>query len=135
MRRGESEPRTHAIGVSSKRISRGLNTRASQGEDDILSSGYSSPRDNKRHTPDGVCLLLVTHRGIRTTFCARRQQKVLLHLAQNKQILRICGVPFASKSLTNKKPAMKADFLFVGDPSGNRTPDTLIKSQVLYRLS
>ena len=24
---------------------------------------------------------------------------------------------------------------FIGDPSGIRTPDTLIKSQVLYRLS
>jgi len=61
-----------------KRISRGLDTRASQGEDDILSAGFSSPGDNKRHTPDGACLLLVTHRGIRTAFCAQREQKSVL---------------------------------------------------------
>ncbi len=36
--------------------------------------------------------------------------------------------------IENKKPTNRSVSYF-GDPSGIRTPDTLIKSQVLYRLS
>ena len=35
----------------------------------------------------------------------------------------------------NSKPEIGSDLESSGDPSGIRTPDTLIKSQVLYRLS
>ena len=58
---------------------------------------------------------MVTRTGIRTAFCAHRTTEALVHLAQNKQILWICGARSASKSQANKKPAMKAGFLFADD--------------------
>ncbi len=42
--------------------------------------------------------------------------------------VRACGRPETKKEDRFEKQSS-------GAPSGNRTPDTLIKSQVLYRLS
>ena len=45
------------------------------------------------------------------------------------------GVAKEFEAQKNKPEQECSDLLKIGDPSGNRTPDTLIKSQVLYRLS
>ena len=37
--------------------------------------------------------------------------------------------------ITGKERLSLPDYQIFGEPSGIRTPDTLIKSQVLYRLS
>ena len=43
-------------------------------------------------------------------------------------------IPFRFKLREKQKPETER-FGFFGDPSETRTPDTLIKSQVLYHLS
>ncbi len=45
------------------------------------------------------------------------------------------GISKAFEKQKNKPEQECSDLLKIGDPPGNRTPDTLIKSQVLYRLS
>ncbi len=44
-------------------------------------------------------------------------------------------VPLSKLSIKQIKKALAKQGLFVGTPSGARTLDTLIKSQVLYQLS
>ena len=57
---------------------------------------------------------------------ANRNEKIHTRPKGISQIPK--GYISLKKGLHNRKP-------FFGDPPGTRTPDTLIKSQVLYRLS
>ena len=58
------------------------------------------------------------------SWCGRRD---LNSYALRHQILSLARLPFRHARLTQPQKG--------GDPSGTRTPDTLIKSQVLYHLS
>ena len=140
----ESNPELASLrSPSSQRISRGLNTRASQSEDDILSYGCSSIRIAKKTTPEQVRMssFLVTRTGRRlwrlSNHLAASRQMGKMHMRYQNFIYSEHLAGFVSEQWISKNERaslMRRSFVF-GDPSGNRTPDTLIKSQVLYRLS
>ena len=62
-------------------------------------------------------------------------KKILLALALAASIL-LCGCSEADKAnrSTKKRPTLSCKAFF-GAPSGTRTQDPLIKSQLLYQLS
>ena len=62
--------------------------------------------------------------GNQNQFCAQRNANLLPHLAQNEQILRICGVRSFRVHRKKATAELCSAVAFFGDPSGNRTQNS-----------